>query len=129
MTPSSLNQDADVELISAVVHEALRAFVDEIGEPPLPPWTEAPEWMRSATLDGVRFRLENPYAPSSAQHDQWMREKLEGGWRYGPTKDEAAKTHPSLLPYAELSETEKRKDALFAAIVSALAGNPTDDEL
>ena len=32
------------------------------------------------------------------------------GWRYGPHIDDTEKTHPCLVPYAELSEEEKDID-------------------
>ncbi len=45
-----------------------------------------------------------------AEHEGWMAEKLESGWRHGPGRDDAAKVHPSLVPYASLSDEEKEKD-------------------
>lgn len=47
---------------------------------------------------------------SEAEHEGWMDEKRRGGWSYGLTRDEAARRHPSIAPYAELSEEEKDKD-------------------
>jgi hypothetical protein len=43
-------------------------------------------------------------------HDVWARQRLADGWRYGPERDDARKEHPSLVPYAELSEPEKEYD-------------------
>ncbi|QDU23033.1 RyR domain-containing protein [Urbifossiella limnaea] len=43
-------------------------------------------------------------------HDVWALGRLAQGWRYGPARDDVAKTHPSLVPYAELSESEKEFD-------------------
>lgn len=43
-------------------------------------------------------------------HDAWARERLLQGWRYGPSLDREAKTHPSLVPYEELSEQERQLD-------------------
>lgn len=45
-----------------------------------------------------------------AEHEGWMTEKAEEGWRYGPRRDDASKIHPSIIPYEELSEEEKEKD-------------------
>jgi RyR domain len=43
-------------------------------------------------------------------HAVWARQRLADGWRYGPRRDDARKEHPSLIPYAELSESEKQYD-------------------
>jgi RyR domain len=49
-----------------------------------------------------------------------MDQKLADGWIYGVEKDAESKTHPCLLPYAELPVEQRRKDALFRAIVQSL---------
>ena len=43
-------------------------------------------------------------------HDIWARQRMAEGWRYGPERSDARKEHPSLLPYDELSESEKAYD-------------------
>ena len=48
-------------------------------------------------------------------HDTWAAGKLAAGWTYGPHLDEAAKTHPSLVPYNELDDAEKDYDRRTAA--------------
>lgn len=50
-----------------------------------------------------------------------MEFKLAAGWRLGPVKDLAKQEHPLLVPYSELDEAARRKDALFSAVVHALA--------
>lgn len=45
-----------------------------------------------------------------AEHERWAQQKLLSGWRYGPKRDDIAKLHPSLVPYKQLSESEKDKD-------------------
>ena len=47
-------------------------------------------------------------------HDVWAAQRLKDGWRYGPNRDDAKKTHPGLVPYARLSEGEKEYDRLAA---------------
>lgn len=113
---------ARAEAIAPVVHEALSAFARTQGEPGFPAWADAPDWMREATLDGVVFRLRAPHASLAAQHDRWTAHMAADGWKPGPVKDAEAKTHPMMTPYDALPEAEKRKDALFAAVVDALAG-------
>ncbi len=43
-------------------------------------------------------------------HDVWARQRMSEGWRYGPRRDDGKKQHPSLVPYADLSESEKEYD-------------------
>lgn len=43
-------------------------------------------------------------------HDVWSAERLAEGWTYGPQRDDVAKAHPGLVPYSELSESEKEYD-------------------
>ena len=85
------------------------------------PWDEAPEWQKTSAVNGVLFHLENPDAGPSHSHDSWMKEKIEAGWVYGTEKDEEKKTHPCIVPYAELPPQQQAKDYIFRAVVHALA--------
>lgn len=38
------------------------------------------------------------------------------GWVYGEKYDRAAKVHPDLVPYAQLGQLERDKDAVFVAL-------------
>ena len=40
-------------------------------------------------------------------HEVWAAGRLAEGWKYGPERNDALRTHPGLVPYEELSETEK----------------------
>ena len=44
---------------------------------------------------------------SQSIHDNWAHRRILEGWRHGPARDDALKTHPDLVPYAALPETEK----------------------
>ncbi|MEW6386503.1 MAG: RyR domain-containing protein [Thermodesulfobacteriota bacterium] len=44
------------------------------------------------------------------EHDRFMKERVEAGWRFGDKRNEKEKTHPCLLPWEELPEVEKDKD-------------------
>ena len=43
-------------------------------------------------------------------HDVWALQRLGEGWTFGPARDDAAKKHPDLIPYADLPEGEKEYD-------------------
>lgn len=115
-----LSDDA-VAKIAQVMHEAMRAWQKANGQAPAPAWSRAPKWMKASSIDAVRWRLNNPNAGASAQHDRWSTQKKVDGWKFGKTKDGVKKTHPMLVPYGKLPEVERRKDALVNAVIDALA--------
>jgi len=43
-------------------------------------------------------------------HDVWAATRIAQGWTYGPSRDDANKKHPCLVPYADLPESEKEYD-------------------
>ncbi len=43
-------------------------------------------------------------------HDVWAQQRLAEGWRYGPTRNDARKEHPNLVPYEELTHDEQEYD-------------------
>lgn len=47
---------------------------------------------------------------AESNHDHWARQRMDQGWIYGPQRDDQKKTHPDLLPYHQLSESEKGYD-------------------
>jgi hypothetical protein len=111
----------DVQSIARVCHEANRAYCQSIGDNSQPTWDEAPDWQKQSAENGVRFHLENPDAKPSHSHEEWLKEKAAAGWKFGPVKNPETKEHPCFVPYDELPEEQKRKDALFISVVHALA--------
>lgn len=109
-----------LEAIARVVHEAVRAWARSAGDASIKAWNQAPRWQREATLEAIVYRIDNPGAPASEQHDQWASQKRADGWQYGETKDAVRKIHPLLIPYEELPEFERRKDALVGAVIDSL---------
>lgn len=104
-----------VPLIAEVCHEANRALQKSLGDKVSPPWDEASEEQKASVINGVQNALVGQSAQGS--HENWVRFKLEHGWKYGPEKDEEAKTHPCLVAYRDLPEGQKFKDKLFLGIV------------
>jgi hypothetical protein len=43
-------------------------------------------------------------------HDIWAKQRVADGWTRGPKRDDQAKHHPGLIPYADLSEGEQQYD-------------------
>lgn len=43
-------------------------------------------------------------------HDVWAKSRIKDGWKYGATRDDKAKTHPCLVSYEDLPDSEKAYD-------------------
>jgi hypothetical protein len=106
--------------IAKSCHEANRVWCQANGDDSQKHWQDAEQWQRDSAIAGVEFRLNNPDAGHDAQHNAWMADKIKDGWVYGPVKDAEKKTHPCIVPFDQLPEFQKKKDALFCAIVDAL---------
>lgn len=108
------------EQIAQTCHEINKAYCESIGDNSQPTWENAPEWQKSSAINGVQFHLDNPYAPPSASHDSWLKQKEQEGWKYGAVKDPAKKEHPCFVPYDELPTEQKSKDYLFKQVIHSL---------
>lgn len=110
----------NAEKIAQVAHEVNRAYCLSLGDSSQLTWDQAPEWQRNSAVAGVNFHLTNPTAGPDHSHNEWLREKREAGWKYGPVKNPEAKEHPCFVPYEELPTEQKAKDYLFRGVVHAL---------
>lgn len=43
-------------------------------------------------------------------HEVWAKGRMAEGWTYGEKRDDVKKQNPCLVPYSELSESEKDYD-------------------
>jgi hypothetical protein len=109
----------NIEQVARICHAANLEFCESIGDSSQKPWDQAEPWQRESAVKGVKFKLDNPLAAPSAQHDAWCADKIAGGWVFGKVKDATAKTHPCLVPYDQLPLDQRIKDFLFVGIVEA----------
>ena len=58
----------------------------------------------------IHFTSEEIDRLAKREHERWMEERQEMGWRFAPDRDNARKLHPSLLPWENLPASEKEKD-------------------
>ena len=108
-----------IERIAKTAHDINKAYCEATGDFSQPTWEDAPDWQRDSALNGVAFHLENDVTPEDS-HINWMKQKESEGWVYGDTKDPEAKTHPCMVPYAELPVEQRVKDYLFKAAVETM---------
>ena len=110
----------NIEKIAEVAHETNRLYCAAIDDDTQPIWRNAPQWQKDSAINGVKFHIEHPNARPAHSHDNWLREKLADGWKYGEVKDTAKKEHPCCVHYDELPIEQKVKDSLFIGVVRAL---------
>ncbi|MBI5851949.1 MAG: hypothetical protein HZB39_13125 [Planctomycetes bacterium] len=75
---------------------------------PKPPYVPKPIDTTHVVLSQDLRALTERLAENS--HEIWAEGRLAQGWRHGPSRDDAQKLHPDLVPYAELSDSEKDFD-------------------
>jgi RyR domain len=70
---------------------------------------------RPAPLDTSCVRLPDELLPLVEElavnaHETWADLRLQEGWRYGHVRSDEARTHPCLVPYEQLPDSEKLYD-------------------
>ncbi len=128
MTPLSTDQVMDkydgpgtgslTERRAIFVYEAARLAAIHAGAPIVPaPWNEREEVFRLQFLLVIERQMGDQRSDSPEElHGSWMQSYLSMGWTYDPIYDPDRKTHPDLVPYAELGKLEQDKDAVFVAL-------------
>jgi len=81
------------------------------------PWAEREQDFREQFLDVIERQCGEQRSGSPEElHGSWMQSYLSMGWKYGPEYDREARLHPDLVPYADLGQLERDKDAVFVAL-------------
>lgn len=117
---AKLALDKRVEHVAFVCHETNRAYCTTLGDDSQRPWQDAPGWQQESARAGVRGIHEGRIKTPMDSHASWSDEKIADGWTFGVTKDPIAKTHPCLVPFAQLPPAQQAKDRLFFAVATAL---------
>jgi hypothetical protein len=108
-----------IAAIARICHQANKAYCETLGDFTQKNWEDTCEEIRESAISGVVFRIKNPKLTSKDQHDNWMKDKIKSGWKYGKIKDEKQKEHPCLMSYHDLPKGQKIKDGLFIGIIDA----------
>ena len=116
---SEFSNEMVIELCARAAHEVNRAYCVALGDESQLPWELASEQLKNSARQGVSGALAGNTAEQS--HQSWFDFKRAHGWVYGEKKDETLKTHPCMVPYSQLPESQRAKDDLFLAVVRAVS--------
>lgn len=100
------------------IYEAARLAAIAAKAPVVPvPWDERENAFRSQFLDVVKRQCGDQRSRSPEElHGSWMQAYFAMGWVFGEKYDREEKIHPDLVPYADLGQLERDKDAVFVAL-------------
>ena len=100
------------------VYDAARLAAMAAGAPVIPVlWAEREQPFRDQCVKVIERQC-GPQRSNSPEelHGSWMQAYLMNGWQYGAVYDCDKRTHPDLVPYAQLGQLERDKDAVFVAL-------------
>lgn len=108
--------------IAQIIYEATRLEAEWSKRSIVPEvWEKRDDKFRKQFVEIIeKYLLQDKLPTPEEAHDSWMQSYLDMGWKYGKTRDVDKKTHPDMLPFYELPQDERDKDAIFLAIVWAI---------
>ncbi len=100
------------------VYEGARLAAISAGAPIIPElWLHRPLDFRDQFCEVIERQCgPNRSASPEELHGSWMQAYVEMGWKYGEKRNTEKKTHPDMVPYAQLGQLEQDKDAVFIAL-------------
>lgn len=112
--------EEEIANAAKAAHEVNRTYCYALGDFSQVDWVFAPAWQRESAINGVKGVIAGNTPEQS--HESWMKQKLQEGWKYGPTKNPESKEHPCMVPYSQLSPAQRYKDTLFVTSVKGVLG-------
>jgi hypothetical protein len=120
------------ERIARLLHEDYVRTYPDPHDPARKPWDELEPFYRESNVRqvltvlgsavdvgrswGASAETATPPSPSQVdtmarrEHESWLEHLRRHGWRWAPVRDRAAKRHPDLLPWDQLSDASKEKN-------------------
>ena len=100
------------------VYEAARLAAIAANAPVIPlPWVDRERPFKEQFLKVIKRQcgLNRSESPEKL-HADWVQAYLKMGWVYGEKYDPSRRTHPDIVPYYDLGQLERDKDAVFLAL-------------
>lgn len=80
-------------------------------------WSEREDAFKQQFLAVIERQCGEQRSKSPEElHGSWMQSYFIMGWVYGDKYNREKKIHPDLVPYADLGQLERDKDAVFVAL-------------
>lgn len=100
------------------VYDAARLAAISAQAPIIPdPWDKREDAFKEQFLKVIeRQSGEQRLRSPEELHGSWMQSYFTMGWTYGDEYNREMFTHPDLVPYSELGQLERDKDAVFVAL-------------
>jgi len=100
------------------VYEGARLAAMAANAPIVPvKWEEREEPFRNQFIKVIERQCGDQRSNSPEElHGSWMQSYYSMGWVYGEKYDRENKIHPDLVPYNQLGQLERDKDAVFIAL-------------
>ena len=100
------------------IYDAARLAAEAAKAPIIPvPWAQREDAFKTQFLDVIERQCGEDRSHSPEElHGSWMQAYFAMGWVYGSEYNREKKTHPDLVPYAQLGQLERDKDAVFVAL-------------
>ena len=100
------------------VYEGARIAAIAAKAPIIPePWGDREQPFKDQFLEVIEKQCgPDRSADPEALHEEWVIAYEEMGWTYGDVRDPEKKTHPDMVPYNQLGQLERDKDAVFVAL-------------
>lgn len=107
-----------IERQACFVYNAARLAAQAANAPIVPElWEDREELFKQQFCKCIGRQMGDQRSQSPEElHGSWMQAYFDMGWVYGPVRDIEKKTHPDLVPYAELGQLERDKDAVFISL-------------
>ncbi len=113
-----MNTESLTRYRAEFVYNAARLAAMAARAPIVPvPWAEREEAFRKQFLEVIDRQCGDQRSSSPEElHGSWMQSYITMGWIYGEKYDREKKIHPDLVPYSQLGQLERDKDAVFVAL-------------
>lgn len=106
------------EARSQFVYNGARLAAQAAGAPIIPDlWEDREEPFKEQFRKVIDRQCGDQRSRSPEElHGSWMQSYFSMGWVFGGKYDRDNKVHPDLVPYEELGQLERDKDAVFIAL-------------